>query len=110
VLGYVQEDRIERLRLTVGHDVWIGAKTHHYQGLYQDWHGAVIGAGSIVTHDMPPYSVMAGNPARLLRERFPQEIIDALEASEWFNLEPDVLAQCINCVDKPLLFVEKKRR
>lgn len=107
VLGYVREDRIERLRLIIGHDVWIGANTIITKGCTKIGNGSVIGAGSIVTHDVPAYSIMAGNPARLLRMRFPQEVQDALEACEWFDLEPDALAQCIDCVDDPLAFVKK---
>lgn len=40
--------------------------------------GAVIGTGSIVTHDVPPYAIVAGNPAKVIKYRFPQEVIDKL--------------------------------
>jgi acetyltransferase-like isoleucine patch superfamily enzyme len=47
--------------------------------------GSVIAAGSIVTKDVPPYAIVAGNPARILRYRFPPEVIEELLASRWWE-------------------------
>ena len=49
--------------------------------------GAIIGAGSIVTKDVPPYAVVAGNPARVIRYRFEEETIRKLEKIKWWNQE-----------------------
>lgn len=73
-LGFVKEDRIKRFELTIGHDVWIGADVTITCGCTCIGNGAVIGAGSIVTHDVPPYTVVAGNPARILRRRIDDNI------------------------------------
>ncbi|MPM95542.1 Chloramphenicol acetyltransferase [bioreactor metagenome] len=46
-------------------------------------HGAIVGARSVVTHDVPPYAIVAGNPARLIRMRFSDAIIERLLRAEW---------------------------
>lgn len=107
ILGYVEEDRIERVRLTVENDVWIGAGTTITRGCTHIANGAVIGAGSVVTHDVPPYAVVAGNPARVLRYRFGEDVQSALEESKWYELDPGVLARFINDADAPMSFAEK---
>lgn len=107
ILGYVEEDRIERVRLTVENDVWIGAGVTITRGCTHIANGAVIGAGSVVTHDIPPYAVVAGNPARVLRYRFGKDVQSALEESKWYELDPEMLAHFIDDADDPMTFAEK---
>ena len=73
-------------KLNIGHDVWIGTNVVILPGCVSIGNGAIIGAGSIVTHDVPPYSIVAGNPARIIRMRFSPEEIARLEASKWWLL------------------------
>jgi serine acetyltransferase len=47
--------------------------------------GAVIGAGSVVTKDIPPYAIVAGSPAKVIRYRFSPDVVDRIQASEWWN-------------------------
>ena len=58
--------------VTVGNDVWIGANACVLRGVTIG-EGAVVGAGSVVTKDVPPYTIVAGNPARVIRELGPDE-------------------------------------
>ena len=71
-------------RVLIGHDVWIGHGAIVLPGRRIDT-GAVIGAGSVVTKDVPAYAVVVGNPARILRFRFPAEIADRMQALAWWN-------------------------
>ena len=81
-------------RVVVGNDVWIGVRTMVMGGV-KIGDGAVIGAGSIVTKDIPPYAVVAGVPAKVIRYRFPKEQIDALLANPWWNLPEEKLRELI---------------
>ena len=68
----------------IGNDVWIGYDAMILSGI-KIGDGAVIAARSVVTKDVEPYSIVAGNPARLLRLRFPEHIIEALREISWWN-------------------------
>lgn len=69
----------------VGNDVWIGQNAVILPGVHID-DGCIIGANSVVGSDIPPYSVVVGNPAKVLRKRFDDEMIKLLEKLEWWNL------------------------
>ena len=76
--------------VTIGNDVWIGEGVFISSGITVG-NGAVIGAHSVVTHDVPAYSVMAGAPAKLLRYRFDEEEIRKLQELKWWNWSEDQL-------------------
>jgi len=77
-------------KLIIGNDVWIGNGAKILQGV-QIGDGAIIGAGSIVTKDVLPYSIVAGNPAKLIRMRFSDKIIEELMNIQWWEYGPDIL-------------------
>lgn len=76
----------------IGNDVWLGIRTI-IQGGVSIGDGAVIGAGSIVTKDVGPYEIWAGNPARFIRKRFDDETIEKLLKSQWWNWDDDRLKE-----------------
>ena len=79
-----------QFRCRLGHDVWIGHGAVVLPGVSLG-NGAVAGAGAIVTKDVPPFAIVVGNPARLLRYRFPPEIVAALESIAWWDWPHDRL-------------------
>ncbi|GGG73455.1 CatB-related O-acetyltransferase [Paenibacillus radicis (ex Gao et al. 2016)] len=78
----------------IGHDVWIGICSTIMSGVTVG-HGACIGTGSVVTKDIPPYAIAAGNPARVVKYRFPQNIIDGLLRIQWWDWEPHQIEPAI---------------
>ncbi|PLZ68532.1 chloramphenicol acetyltransferase, partial [Fischerella thermalis WC344] len=68
----------------IGNDVWIGYEAVIMPGV-KIGDGAIVAAKSVVVKDVPPYAVVGGNPASLLRQRFPDEIINALLEIAWWN-------------------------
>jgi|GEM_PF-1668086 virginiamycin A acetyltransferase len=77
--------------LVVGHDVYIGHNAVILPSVRRIGHGAVIGAGSVVHEDVPPYAVVTGNPARVVRYRFRPETIQHLLQEQWWLKSIDEL-------------------
>jgi acetyltransferase-like isoleucine patch superfamily enzyme len=75
--------RVERGDIVVGNDVWIGFGATVLGGVTIG-DGAVIGAQSVVTRDVPPYTIVAGNPARVIRTRLSAHHIGELQALQWW--------------------------
>ncbi len=73
-------------RCDVGHDTWIGHGAIVLPGRSVGT-GAVVGAGAVVAHDVAPYKIVAGVPARSVRDRFSPEIVDRLLALAWWSWE-----------------------
>ena len=74
----------------IGNDVWIGHGAVILQGVTIG-NGAVVGANAVVTKDVPPYAVVAGCPAKVIKFRFDVETIDKLQRTEWWNWNTDKL-------------------
>ena len=77
-------------RVVIGHDVWIGRSAIVLPGV-EIGHGAVVGAGAVVTKPVPPYAIVAGNPASLIRYRFDSGVVARLLACEWWSMDDDRL-------------------
>lgn len=72
----------------IGHDVWIGVDAIVLRGVSVGI-GAVVAANAVVTRDVPPYAVVAGVPARVIKYRFSDDKIEELIKSEWWLLKPE---------------------
>ncbi len=87
-IGLVEHDTIPGNLdnpLCIGHDVWIGDRVIILSGCKSIGNGAVVAAGSVVTRDVPAYSVVGGVPARQMRMRFDDVKINEIEASAWWD-------------------------
>ena len=71
-------------RVNIGHDVWIGADVLLMDGVVIG-NGAVVAARSVVTHDIPPYAIVGGVPARPIRYRFDEDVVRQLEGIKWWD-------------------------
>ena len=83
--GLATEPMIPRQRLVIGNDVWLGDNSIILPSVSSIGDGAVIGAGVVVHKNIPAYAVVVGNPCRVVRYRFPQETIDELLESRWWE-------------------------
>ena len=70
--------------LTIGNDVWIGYGATIMAGVHIG-DGAIIGTRAVVTRDVPPYTIVGGNPATVIRTRFSEEIIQKLLRIKWWD-------------------------
>jgi len=78
---------VRKEKTIIGNDVWIGTGVIILPGI-SIGDGAVIGAGSIVTKNIPPYAIAVGNPAKVIKYRFPKEIILRLQNLQWWMYSP----------------------
>ncbi len=86
-------------RVKIGNDVWIGYGALIVGGVTIG-DGACIGAGAIVTKDVPPYAIVGGVPAKVLKYRFPEQIIAKLLDEKWWNKPDAILNKEINLFQK----------
>jgi acetyltransferase-like isoleucine patch superfamily enzyme len=94
---------------TIGNDVWIGVHAFIRSGVSVG-DGAVIGAHAVVTKDVEPYAVVAGNPARQIRKRFSEDTIVALQAVKWWEFSLHDLRECpFKDIDRSIAFVTEMR-
>jgi len=102
-LGLVSEETIVRNPCVVEDDVWIGHNAILLPRVSRVGRGAVIAAGAVVTKDVPAYSIVAGNPARVIRMRFDDLTISRIEALAWWEWSKEELANRLKS-DPNLLF------
>jgi len=108
--GYIDEqlfDEYEDKGFTIiGHDVLIGANAIIMAGI-SIGHGSVIGAGSIVTKDVSPYSIVAGNPAKVIKYRFDEKTIEELLKIKWWDKDIKDLVSNTNLIKNTDEFIKE---
>jgi acetyltransferase-like isoleucine patch superfamily enzyme len=87
--------------IVVGDDVWIGQKCLILSGVTIG-QGAVVAAGSVVSKDVPPYAIVGGNPARVIKYRFSDEVIKEALRINYSLLTEDKIRQCREVLYQPL--------
>lgn len=80
--------------ITIGNDVWIGYEAVILSGITIG-DGAIVGARAVVTKDVQPYTIVAGSPARPIRKRFSDEMIEALLYAKWWDLPAEKIQNAI---------------
>lgn len=86
---YILENNFEEFKETkIGNDVWIGLNVILIDGV-NIGDGSIIAAGSVVTKNVPPYSIVGGVPAKLIKMRFDNDTINVLQNSKWWENDPE---------------------
>ena len=83
--------------IMIGNDVWIGFEAVVFAGVHIG-DGAVVGARAVVTKDVPPYAIVGGVPAKIIRKRFDDAIIERLLAIRWWDWSPEKIAKNLDAL------------
>lgn len=90
-LNLVTKENIKRTPCVVCDDVWIGHNAVILPSVDKIGRGAIVAAGAVVTKNVPPYAVLAGNPAKIMKYRFEKSVIKKIEESRWWEMSLDQL-------------------
>jgi len=91
----------------IGNDVWIGANAIIQDGITIS-HGAIIGSNAVVTKDVPPYAIVAGIPAKIIKYRFSNSVIEKLLELKWWDLDIETIKNLpFSDIDKCIKHLEK---
>lgn len=85
--------------IVIDNDVWIGYEALIMAGVHIG-NGAIIGSRAVVTKDVPPYTIVGGVPARPIRKRFDEEVIQKLETLKWWDWSAEKIQRCLHYIGK----------
>lgn len=100
---------VKREHLDIGNDCWIGYGVIITSKCRKIGNGAVVAAGSVVTKDIPPYAVVAGTPARIIKYRFNPEVISLIEETHWWTKTPEECLKYYDYINNPEEFCRRIR-
>lgn len=101
-LKLVETEQISRRSIEIGNDVWVGQNVIILPSVKRIGDGAIIGAATVVTNDVPDFAVVVGNPGRVIKYRFSEETIRKLKQECWWDKNIDDLKQHLEDFIKPL--------
>lgn len=94
VKGYSNYKK-DKIKTFLGNDVWVGANVSIKKGV-KIGNGAIIGSSAVITKDVEPFSIVVGNPAKLLKYRYSKEDIELMQKAAWWDLPREKLQQLID--------------
>ena len=83
--------------IVIGNDVWIGYEAIIMQGVHIG-DGAIIGTRAIVTKDVPSYTIVGGIPAKTIKKRFPEDVIEKLNKLQWWNWDDETVQRNLHVI------------
>ncbi len=92
--GFEKQEGVTKGDINIRDDVWIGSNAIILSGVTIN-QGAIVAAGAVVTKDVPPYAIVGGNPAKIIKYRFPDEIIKKLKDLDYRNIDDEIIQRNI---------------